>query len=367
MYLHTMRPPALSGPPPRRRRFPWARITLLLLLCAAAAYLFVPRYLNITADGLIEGDLIPIAPLFSARIASRLVQCDQDVQRGQPLAIVSNFLLEGQYAEDYQKAATALHDAQIAQTEGVTEALIEQASTRQKYLSAEYDARKLQVVKDAYERTYREGAIGRVAYDGARADWEAANAQAQALEQVWAEARARVQRIQDENASRLSASQQQLALAEQLQNQVHSQTLAAPIAGRIVECTAQPQAIVDPGAPLYKIFAPDRAYILAYFDPHTAAKLRVGQIAYIDIPGVDKPAEGTISAVLPSLSKLPDQLTRYFWQHQQWSEYRPVKIFLTRTPASTRAELTYDTQVHVRIPQHEITWQALSRTVVGVL
>jgi multidrug resistance efflux pump len=352
MYLRTLRPPALPGPPPRRRWFPWSRVLLVVAICSIIAYIFLPRYFTLSADGLIEGDLIPVSPLFTSRISERLVQCNQNVAHGQPLAIVSNFILEGQYTQDYQKALEDLRTQQIAQNEGLSQAQIDEASAYQRYESAMYQARKLETVKNAYEETYHDGAIDRVAYESALADWQAAAADANSLREVWQQAAVRVRRVQADNAARIAGAQSQANEAAGLAEQVRSQTLSAPVSGTLVECTAQPGAVVDSGAPIYKIFAPDRAYIIAFFDPNAIAKLHVGETAAITIPGFPQQIDAKVVGVLPSLSKLPDQLTRYFWQHQQWTEYRPVKLVITHLDASLRSQLTYDAQVQVKIEQH---------------
>jgi multidrug resistance efflux pump len=364
MYLRSFRPLALPGPPPKRRRFPWARLILIAVICAVAAWIFVPRYLSLNAQGIIEGDLVPVAPLFNARLSDRMVYCDDTVRQGQPVATVTNFLLEGQYDQDYSKTVTDLSTERIAQVEGLTEAQIEYASARERYSSALYDAQKLKITADAYENTYKEGAIGQVAYQTALADYQAAVAEANSLKQIMDDANERVNRITQTNAAQIAGSQNELAVVNGLKNQVHAQTLAAPVSGTIVYCdNAKPENIVDAGAPIFKIFDPTRAYVVGYFDPGTAPKVHDGQRAIVSIPGFDKSVEGRVVHVYPSLEALPDQLTRYFWQKEQWSEYRPVKIKLYNVTPEIREELTYNSQVHIRIPQRSL---ALPRQLAGL-
>ena len=364
MYLRSFRPLALPGPPPKRRRFPWARLIIIALIGLVAAWIFVPRYLNLTAAGLVEGDLVPIAPLFSAKLQSKLASCEDSVTAGQPLAVVTNFLLEGQYAQDYQKAQDQLSTERIAQVQGLAEAKIDAASAAEKYSSALYDAQKLEITKNAYEKTYQQGAIGRVAYDSALADWQAAVAEANSLREVMNEANTRVARVQEDTGTVVQGSEQQMALFTSLKDQVQAQTLRAPVSGTIVDCeNAKPDNIIEAGAPIYRIFDPGRAYILAYFDPGTAPKVHVGQKAIVSITGLSDDIQGKVVSVYPSLAALPDQLTRYFWQKPQWSEYRPVKIKLLNVTPQMREQLTYDSQVHVRIPQRGLP---LPRQIAGL-
>ncbi|MDE2571446.1 MAG: HlyD family efflux transporter periplasmic adaptor subunit [bacterium] len=357
VLVRSLRPIVPRELPRPRRGFPWARAILIVTIIALCTYVLLPRYLNLIADGLVEGDLIPIAPLFRARIERSFVQCDQVVREGQPLAAVTNFLLEGQYAQDYQKAVDDLRAQQIAQSEGLAQARIAEATALERYQSSVYDARKLEIMKDAYEQTYRQGAIGRLAFESARADWNAAKAESNGLRDIWSQAREHSRRIQAENAQRVAGYANEVALLGDLKSQVHSQTLGAPVRGRVVECAAQPQAIVDAGTPIYKIFAPNRAYILAFFAPNVASSIHVGEPAKVYITGFPAPVAGNVTAIYPSLAKLPDQLTKYFWQHQQWSEYRPVKIVLSQVRRNVRERLTYDAQVRVEIRRRALTWQ----------
>lgn len=344
-----------------RRGFPWARIILVLAILGVAGYLIVPLYLNFSADGVVEGDLVPVAPLFRARIDRSIVECGQQVHAGQALAVVTNFMLEGQYEQNYQKATDDLRTQLITQNEGLTGARIDEATAREKYLSSTFATRRLETLKNAYRQTYEQGAIGRATYDSAVADWEAAKAETDALHDIWAQAQEHTRRIEAENAQRVAGYANQVALIGGLRNQVGSQVLAAPVGGRVVECTAQPQAIVEAGAPIYKIFATDRAYVLAFFSPNTVSHLHVGQIAQVSISGLRARATGKIVDIYPNVAKLPDQLTKYFWQHEQWSQYRPVKILLSQTPADVRLQLTYDTQAHIEIKRHSLPW----RTALG--
>ena len=364
MYLHTLRPPSLPPPPVKRRwRFPWARVIVITAIAAIVAYFVVPRYFTLAADGVVEGDLAPVAPLFSARLASRLVQCEDSVRQGQPLAVVTNFIMEGQYAQDYQKASEGLSTERIAETEGLNQALTDEATASERYSAAASQARKLDIVKDAYERTYRQGAIDRVAYETARADWQAAVAQADSYRSMLVASQEHVQRVRDEDAERIAGYEQEAALVSDLKDKVHAQTLSAPISGRVVDCTAQPAQVIEAGTPIYKIFAPSRAYVLAFFEPKTAQRVRLGAVASVHLAGNDTPLEGRVVAIYSSLSKLPDQLTRYFWQKDQWSEYRPIKIKLLNVEPQMLQELTYDAQVAVTIPQRASVLQSLQHEV----
>ncbi len=358
MHARTLLPPGSAPPPPRRRRgFPWVRITIVLLLVAAVVYVLLPRWYFVSADGLVEGQLVSVGPLFEARVVRLYHQCGEPVTRGQILATVTNFLLQGQYQQAYQRSVNDLNESQITQSQGLDQALTNELTVKERYESALYAARKLAATKDAYGTAFRNGAIGKSLYDETAADWQAANAQARSLASEVAEAGETVTRVTEASRQRVSGLNTATSQISALENQVGSQSLTAPISGALVECpVAQPQAIVAPGTPIFKIFSAQRAYIVAYFDPKTAWKVHNGDSATLIINGVQIPLEGRVMMIYPTLSALPDQLTKYFWQHQQWAEYRPVKIDITNASPQVKAQLAYDAQVQIRIRQRSFGW-----------
>ncbi len=126
-------------------------------------------------------------------------------------------------------------------------------------------------------------------------------------------------------------------------------SLFAPVSGDIVECIERPQNVIEAGTPLFSIFQPDRAYIVAYFSPNAVAKVHIGQSADVNIAGLPNSVKGRVAWIYPNLDALPPELTRFFWQHVQFSQYRPVKIALDRLPESDRSQLYYDAQARVSI------------------
>ena len=345
--------PAVGPSGPRRgRRFPWARILLVAAVIAAAAYVFLPRYFNVTADGLIEGDLVPVAPIFRARVDRSMVDCSATVTRGQPVATVSNFLLEQQYAADSQKLQDAARDARVSDVESVAQAKVELETERMQAASAGVDAAKKRSIFEAYDRSYRAGAVGEMSWESARFDWQNAQAQIRGNDAIIAQTQERIARLADADQHRIGSLEAEATQASGFGSRVRAQTLYAPISGSIVDCAARPEAIVEAGTPLYHIFSNERAYVLAFFDPRSVAAIRLGQKADVRIAGTPGALEGRVTAIYPTLAALPDALQRYFWQHVQWSEYRPVKITFANVPRRLRGDLVYDAQVKVAVPQH---------------
>jgi multidrug resistance efflux pump len=121
------------------------------------------------------------------------------------------------------------------------------------------------------------------------------------------------------------------------------------VTGDIVDCIDRPQNVIEPGTPILSLFQPNRAYVVAYFDPNAVAKVRVGQTAEVKITGVPHSVQGRVAWIYPNLTALPPDLTLFFWQHVQFSQYRPVKILLDRLPALDRQQLYYGAKARVSI------------------
>jgi len=318
---------------------------------AIMAYLFVPRYFYVTADALVRGDLVPVTSLYRARIERLLVQCDDRVRAGQQLAVVSNFLVQADYQRQLEQSAAQLSLSIIALDQGVSAARADEEAARAKYAVAQIQARRLEAIFREYDQAYRGGGIGRAEWEAQRGEGQAAVAAVGAAREALNHARVHVQRIDADQRARIASGRAASDRVRGLVQRSGSESVLAPVSGYIVNCTDRPQNVVDPGVPVFAIFEPDRAYVLAYFDPTSVQQnVRVGQTAQIAVPGLSQTVSGRVRSIYPELANLPGQLTRYFWQHVQWSEYRPVRIALDGVPRDVRWKLPYNAQVRVRIP-----------------
>jgi multidrug resistance efflux pump len=333
-----------------QRRFPWARLVLAVGIVAALAYVLLPRYFYLDADALVQGELIPITPIYRAKLTRLLVKCNDRVRPRQPLAIISNFLVQADYDEEYEDAKERLALARIALDEGVAEARALEEAAHQKYISAQLDADRKGALFASYDKSYRAGAVGKVEWESVREEWRSAIAAAKSLEAAWRDAQERLRRVGVDEQSRIDANQENTNRLGLLSQRVQAEPLEAPVGGYIVECNnLRPDNVIDPGTPLFDIFDPQRAYILAFFSPSAINQLRVGQQAQISVKGIRGKLQGRVVAIYPSLTKLPEQMTRFFWEHVQWSEYRPVRIAFENVPDDVRTQLGYDSQSRVRI------------------
>jgi multidrug resistance efflux pump len=218
-----------------------------------------------------------------------------------------------------------------------------------KYVSAQLDAKQLYDTYKSYDDAYQQGAVAQVEWQDKRTAWQSAQALERAAYEAWQRAQQEVGRISAYRDQQVQSAQVISAQAAGLADRTGSEPLTAPVSGYIVGCVDRPQNVLEPSTPLFHIFEPQRAYIIAYFSPDTVSKVHIDQTVDVSISGVPHAVTGRVEAIYPDLSKLPPQLTRFFWQHVQWSEYRPVRISLGGLSPKEREELYYGAQAHVTV------------------
>jgi multidrug resistance efflux pump len=332
-----------------RRGFPWARLILIVGILAVAAYLLIPYYFFVSADALVQGNLVPVTPLYRARIDQLLVQCNERVRAGQKVAVISNFLVQAEYQQQYQASVAQMDLSQIALDEGVNEARTEAEAAQEKYTSAQSTTRRLKQTFDAYDQAYRQGGIGRVDWENKREDWQAAAALEAEDLKMYEHAQEHVERVRADSTTKIASDRTEADRVQGLASRVGSEPILAPVSGYVVNCLDRPLNVIEPGTPVFDIFEPDRAYVVAFFDPRSIDRVHVGQSVEVNVAGLPRSITGRVAFVYPELSKLPPELTRFFWQHVQWSEYRPVRIALDRVPHDLREQLYYQAQTRVRL------------------
>jgi multidrug resistance efflux pump len=335
--------------PSTRRAFPWARLLLVLAVVGLAAYLIVPNIYYLRADALVQGQLVPVSPLYRARIDKLLVECDDHVSAGQEVAVISNFLVQADYQRQYLQSASQLALSKIASSDKVAQAEANVAALQQKYVAAKLDAKRLGDQFGAFDQAYAQGAISEFDWQTKRTEWQAAIATAEGDHQALLRAVQDVARVRSDANANIASDEQLSNQAQSLAARVGEEPLRAPVGGYIVDCIDRPQNVIEPSTPIFDIFDPNRAYVLAYFDPNSIDKVSLNERVDVQIAGVKHTLTGRIGAIYPDLSKLPPQLTRFFWQHIQWSEYRPVRILLDHVSPQDRARLYYDAQARVSI------------------
>jgi membrane fusion protein (multidrug efflux system) len=319
------------------------------VLLAIAAYLVLPNLHSVRADALVQGDLVPVTPVYRARLTKLLVKCTSSVRAGEPVAIISNFLLQGDYQREYLEGEEQTQLASDALAQNVATAEANATALHEKYLAAQLDAQRIAADYNSYNQAYMAGAVSKVTWDSKGMELQNARAIAASALSAWTAAKLLVKQITVAQQSRVGASQDILQQAQALGQRVGNEQLTAPISGDIVDCFDRPQIVVEAGTPIFNIFSHDKAYVVAYFNPSAAAKVHVGAKADVSITGLSHDVTGRVAWIYPNLAELPPQLTRFFWEHVQFSEYRPVKILLDRLPERERALLYYNAQARVSI------------------
>jgi multidrug resistance efflux pump len=338
-----------------RRPFPWVRLTLFLAVVGVLAYIFVPDFYYIRADALVQGSLVPVTPIYRVRIDDLLVSCNDRVRAGQPVAIVSNFLVQADYQREYLNSQQQEQLSQISLDQNVAEARENAETLHQRYIAAESNLQRVQQTLGSYQRAYAQGAVSRIEWQDKEAEVATDQADASSAQEAWQRAQERVNVIERDANEKIASDQELATQAQSLAQQVSKQPLFAPVTGYIVDCVERPQNVIDPGVHLFDIYSPDRAYILAYFSPNSVTGVQLGERARISIAGVPHDVIGHVVAIYPDLDKLPSQLTKFFWQHVQFSEFRPVKIAIDTISKADREKLYYDAQARVYIDRHPRT------------
>jgi membrane fusion protein, multidrug efflux system len=354
MRLRTWRGTTVVNQKPRHP-FPWLRTLIVLLVLGIAAYLIVPNVYYVRADALVRGDLIPVTPVYRVRLDRLLVGCTDRVVAGEPVAVVSNFLLQADYQRDYLQSLEEQQVAQVQYQQNVATAQANAETFREKYQVAAVDERRLDQEMVSFDDAYKAGAIPFVDWQAKRTEVQAAKSATQAALSAWQRAELFVKQVEASSTGRMSSYQLLLTQAQATATRVGSERLYAPVTGDIVECVPRPQNVIEPGTAIFNIFQPDRAYIVAYFSPGEISNVHLGQTADITIAGLPHKVRGRVTWIYPELDALPPELTLFFWQHVQFSEYHPVKITLEDVPESERQLLYYNAHARVVIRRDRST------------
>jgi len=353
MRLRSWRGTTVVNPTPRRA-FPWVRLLIILLVLGIAAYLIVPNLYSVRADAQVRGDLIPVTPVYRARIDRMLVNCSGPVRAGQAVAVISNFLIQADYQRQYLQGLEESQVADIALEQNVATALENAETQHEKYLAAVSERKRLENAFASFDQAYKAGAVPQVDWADKRAEIDTARATEAADLDAWKRSQLLVAQITASQRTKVASYQSLLNQAQDVATRVGQETLRAPASGQIVNCIDRPENVIEPGTPIFSIFQPDRAYIVAYFNPTSVSKIHIGEAAQVKISGLDHNVQGRVGSIYPNLDALPPDMTLFFWQHVQFQQYRPVKILLDKLPEKDRQELYYGAQARVSISTSDI-------------
>lgn len=299
--------------------------------------------------GIVNGNLTPVGPIFLARVDQEMVSCDTLVHRDQPLVVVSNELLAGQYQQNRYNAEKAIALADNESTNGV---IIARAAARSAQATAQAAVANYSRLAAVYVSTIKLAAVqavGPVAVTVAHDQLLQAQSEAKAAVATAKQMEFQVIQLKVAAKAKKLTAQEQLKMQLSQQSSVYHHPLLAPVGGELLDCHVHLGEIVAAGNTLFKIFQPEKAYVTAFVPPTMVRHLRKHAIAYIDIPGIGE-IHASVTSIQPEITKLPKLLTRYFWEQPQWTQYRLVRITFDNLSPSQRRHLLFGERVHVRIP-----------------
>jgi membrane fusion protein (multidrug efflux system) len=317
-------------------------VVAVVVLVVAAVWLVRYKthgqYFQSTNDATIQADAVAISPRVSGYVEQVLVNENQDVTPGQPLARID--------VRDYQaKAAQA--QAQIAEADASADnarASIEEQYASIRQASAQLSAARIKAAHDASEAAR----YTPLAASGAETREKLADLRttaAQSAQQVHEQAAAlemQKRRVAGMQAQVRQAQAQGAGAKAQLASaavDVGATLLKAPFAGRVGDKTVQVGQYVQAGTRLMSVVPLTQLYITANFKETQLALMRPGQPAKIKVDALGGlEVDGRVASVSPGtgaqFSLLPPQnATGNFTKIVQRV---PVRISVQATPSAAR-------------------------------
>ncbi len=331
-------PDVVSAPPSRARRFGWKPVLLAgaaaLAIAAAGdfgwSYWTTGRFQESTDDAYVQADTTVIAPKVSGYLSDVLVNDNQTVKAGQPLARIDD--RDYAVAVEQAKADVAAAQADIDNVEAALDQ--QQAVIAQAHSTVAVDRANLtftQQDNDRYVVLARTGA-GSVQNEQqavSRLQVAQSTLQRDAAAELAAERKTAMLRAQLAKARAVLAHDR--AVADQAALNLSYTTIVAPVNGVVGNRTLRPGQYVQAGTQLMAVVPESAVYIVANFKETQLTDVHAGQPVSVDVdmfPGttvkghVDSiaPASGQEFALLP-----PDNATGNFTKVVQRI---PVKIVL---------------------------------------
>jgi membrane fusion protein (multidrug efflux system) len=315
-------PVGVQTPPRTRalpRKLPFSQRTLfsvggaLAVAAAGAVYIALPPTSESTDAAYVQADSSVVAPKVRGLIAEVLVDHNQPVKRGQPLARIDpeEFdarvasagadLLNAQAAVQAAKAALVSLDAQ----ERLDEANVRAAQTSIR--GADAVSQRADADRKRYEGLVASGAVARRDADTYRA--AAINAEADAdktralldvsRNQVSVTEAKRATLQANEAQAEAAVARAQAALTLARQDQDHA-VIRAPIDGTVGDRQVEPGDYVQPGTRLLTVVPLNALYVTANFKETQVARMTIGQPATISVDALPgKALKGEVESLAP--------------------------------------------------------------------
>ncbi len=331
-----------------RRRLPWRKLlagaaVATVVGTAVMGYRHYAAGFESTDDAFLEGDVHPVSARINGTVARVLIDDNAHVAAGQPLAEIDpadlNLAVQSAEADLAQARANEIQVvAQIARAEADIKAADARVAQNTAQLTrAELDFHRAELLVSGDE-----GAISKQAFDRARAEFEATQANQASLISGRASAEAGLAAAQAQRSVAQAQIQKTESALRLAKLQVDYTIIRAPSAGRIAKKTVEVGQRLQPGQPVMAVVS-DRVWVVANFKESQLARMRVGQKVDVTVDAIEgrafsgrlesfSPGTGAKFSLLP-----PDNSTGNFTKIVQRV---PVKIvFDGDAPGTSAARL----------------------------
>lgn len=290
---------ALKSPRTRIVLSAVALVALVALLVWAYQWWTEGRFLQSTNNAYLQADAVTVAPRVSGHVIEVLVQDNQRVEAGEPLARIDSRNASAML--DQARAAVAVREADIAAAHAniaAATATVEQAQAQDDsyrrtlaFAQAEVERFTPLVKTGADTQEHLESLLHQ--RDQARAQSTAARAQIRAAQGQAAAARAQLAQAQA-GLVQAQADEQRARIP------VDDATLVSPIAGRVGDKTVRVGQVVAAGTRLMSIVPVDALYLQANFKETQMGLMRPGQPVEITVDALGgQRIQGEVESISP--------------------------------------------------------------------
>ena len=262
---------------------------------------------TITADAvLFPLQQAALVPKISAPVKTFYVNRGSKVHKGELLAVLENKDL----AAAQEDTKGAFQQAEAAYATGTSASLPEelQKATGDAQSAKElYEAQKK--VYESRQELFKQGALPRKDLDQAAVDYTQARNQYELAQRHVDSLNAVVKQQELKGLEgQLSSARGKYQGAEA---QYSYSEVRSPIDGVVTDRPLYPGEMAASGTPLLTVMDTSRVTARAHIPQTDAAELKVGDKATIEVPGIDKPVDGTVVLVSPALD--PNSTTVEVW------------------------------------------------------
>ena len=288
------------------------------------------KYFQSTDNAYIAADAVIVAPKIGGYVDRVLVEENQDVQEGDPLAQLDVRDYRAQEAQVQAQIEASLANAQTVRAQiGEQRAAISQAQAQ--LASARAEAALAADQLRRYEPLAASGAEPRERLDQLRAQARMARAQVDASQAALRASQLRIGTLEEQVGQARSQADAARAQLEAAQLNVESTLLRASISGRVGDVAVRQGQFVQPGTRLMSVVPVEQIFIEANFKETQVGLMRVGQPVAIEVDALSDleiasiaPGTGAEFSILP-----PENATGNFTKIVQRV---PVRIAIAASP-----------------------------------